>query len=144
MDFGAWEGKGYQDLQGDENYQRWIDSGGTLPFPEGESREAFGQRCLEGLRLCKNHMEVLLKDKANRAQTETICLGANAVVHGGTIMAVMSHLTGQDYFTFQVENGWGFTLCFDVTEEVPTEEMATGEVATGSFRWTLLSWEPTI
>ena len=38
-DFGAFEGKNYQELSGDTSYKAWIDSGGTLAFPEGESRE---------------------------------------------------------------------------------------------------------
>ena len=48
MDFGLFEGKNYQDLQGDARYQAWIDSNGTLPFPEGESREDFIARCRRG------------------------------------------------------------------------------------------------
>lgn len=48
MDFGLFEGKNYQDLQGDTRYQAWIDSNGTLPFPEGESREGFIARCRQG------------------------------------------------------------------------------------------------
>lgn len=34
-DFGSFEGKNYDELNGDEYYQKWIDSGGTLPFPDG-------------------------------------------------------------------------------------------------------------
>ena len=48
MDFGLFEGKNYQDLQGDARYQTWIDSNGTIPFPEGESREDFIARCRQG------------------------------------------------------------------------------------------------
>lgn len=48
MDFGLFEGKNYQDLRGNTQYQAWIDSNGTLPFPEGESREAFIVRCKRG------------------------------------------------------------------------------------------------
>ncbi len=48
MDFGLFEGKNYQDLQGNALYQAWIDSNGTLPFPEGESREDFLARCKQG------------------------------------------------------------------------------------------------
>ena len=48
MDFGLFEGKNYQDLQGNARYQAWIDSNGTLPFPEGESREDFLARCKQG------------------------------------------------------------------------------------------------
>ena len=50
MDFGIFEGKNYLDLKNDERYQAWIDSNGTLPFPEGESREDFMKRCEQGFR----------------------------------------------------------------------------------------------
>lgn len=43
MDFGEFEGKNYAQLNGDPRYQAWIDSGGTLAFPGGESREALWQ-----------------------------------------------------------------------------------------------------
>ena len=46
MDFGAFEGHNYQELSKDPNYQRWIDSGGTLPFPEGESRKSLSAEVL--------------------------------------------------------------------------------------------------
>lgn len=49
MDFGLFEGKNYQELNGDKQYQAWIDSGGTLPFPQGESRPAF---CRDAVREC--------------------------------------------------------------------------------------------
>lgn len=47
-DFGLFEGKNYRELTGNVHYQAWIDSGGTLPFPEGESRGAFQDRCCAG------------------------------------------------------------------------------------------------
>ena len=31
-DFGEFENKNYQELDGNEHYQSWIDSGGLLPF----------------------------------------------------------------------------------------------------------------
>lgn len=97
MDFGLFEGKNYQDLKGDAYYQRWIDSDGTLPFPQGESREAFLQRSRKGL-----ERMLFLLDKDGMPDK------AVAVVHGGTIMAVLSELTGREYFSFQVPNGGGY------------------------------------
>ena len=32
-DFGDFENKNYKELSGNPDYQAWIDSGGTLPFP---------------------------------------------------------------------------------------------------------------
>ena len=34
-DFGRFEGKHYRELAADAAYQAWVDSGGTLPFPDG-------------------------------------------------------------------------------------------------------------
>lgn len=49
IDFGRFEGKNYQDLNGDPDYQRWIDSGGVTAFPGGESRDEFVKRSMAGL-----------------------------------------------------------------------------------------------
>lgn len=35
-DFGLFEGKSYEQLKNCRSYQYWLDSGGTIPFPEGE------------------------------------------------------------------------------------------------------------
>ena len=49
IDFGDFEGKNYQELNGNADYQRWIDSSGSIAFPNGESREAFIERSMQGL-----------------------------------------------------------------------------------------------
>lgn len=36
-DFGEFENKNYLELDGNANYQAWIDSGGLLPFPGGRA-----------------------------------------------------------------------------------------------------------
>lgn len=108
MDFGRFEGKTYRELNGNPDYQAWIDSNGRLPFPEGESREAFVTRSMEGLkkcwRICEEHM------------IPGQMIRASAVVHGGTIMAIISSLTNQEYFDFQVKNGQGYCLLFENRE----------------------------
>lgn len=48
MDFGRFEGKNYAELSGDPDYQAWIDSGGLIAFPGGESRAEFIRRSLQG------------------------------------------------------------------------------------------------
>ena len=98
IDFGRFEGKNYQDLNGDPDYQRWIDSGGVTAFPGGESRDEFVKRSMAGLEWCIECMEDY-KQK-----------GAVCVVHGGTIMAIMSSLTGGDYYDYQVKNGQGYEI----------------------------------
>ncbi len=103
MDFGAFEGKNFRELKEDKRYQSWIDSGGTLPFPEGESREEFQRRCDAGLH---RMLEVLSGAPEKPEGRKT----AGAVVHGGTIMALFSRYGGGDYFDYQVPNGEGY-LC---------------------------------
>ena len=49
-DFGDFENKNFQELSDNPDYQKWIDSGAALPFPNGESREAFRWRTLRGFR----------------------------------------------------------------------------------------------
>lgn len=97
-DFGAFENKNYQDLSGEPRYQAWIDSNGTLPFPEGESREAFQQRCVRAFQ------KVL--EEAKKQKAETIA----CVVHGGTIMSILAELAypQKDYYSYQVKNGCGY------------------------------------
>ena len=98
MDFGLFEGKNYQELNGDKQYQAWIDSGGTLPFPQGESRPCFLQRCSQGM-----YESV---DRYREFFTGGVKIGC--VVHGGTIMALLSIFYGGEYFDYQVKNGRGY------------------------------------
>ncbi len=100
MDFGAFEGKSYKELQGDKRYQAWIDSHGTLPFPEGESREEFIARCRKGFQ----YMREKLKQTEAEKEPQTIGM----IVHGGTIMALLSTYGDGDYFDYQTANGKGY------------------------------------
>lgn len=96
-DFGLFENKNYLELNGRQDYQAWIDSGGELPFPNGESRKEFVARCLEAFR-------ELRERKLN---------GDCAIIaHGGTIMAIMEAWAQppKGYYDFQVKNGNGFIL----------------------------------
>lgn len=123
MDFGAFEGKNYEELNGDEQYQKWIDSNGTLPFPEGESRESFILRCEKGFkRMLKEIVKAeeadncrgmggIEKDRSNKAagkKTDKKTVGL--IIHGGTIMALLSLYGDGGYFDYQTANGRGY-LC---------------------------------
>lgn len=96
--FGDFEYKNYIELDGNADYQAWLDSGGTLPFPGGESREAFAQRCCRAFEGCC--LEAMEKG----------CDSIAFVVHGGTIMAVMERFARpqKSYFEWQVKNAEGF------------------------------------
>lgn len=107
MDFGQFEGKNYLELQENPAYRKWIDSNGTLPFPEGESREDFIERVGKGF----SHMVQILQETENKLYR------VGAVVHGGTIMALLSSLDGGEYFSYQVKNGAGYQCSYPVMED---------------------------
>lgn len=124
-DFGAFEGKNYMELSGDPAYQAWIDSGGEMAFPGGESREEFIRRSVEGFREMVRDIERCIAQDTGRTHGGTeSCAGdqrlqrrgekpafsAAAVVHGGTIMAVLQSLFGGDYYSYHVGNGEGYSF----------------------------------
>ena len=140
MDFGAFEGHNYQELSGDPNYQRWIDSGGTLPFPEGESREEFIRRSVAGYEKMVYHMKRIWERSAASGQRDRKIQNASAVVHGGTIMALLGHFLGGEYFDYQVKCGQGYSgrLAFKAgggapqwKEFRPLSEAAVSELTKG-------------
>lgn len=126
MNFGAYEGKNYEDLKNDAYYQKWIDSNGTLPFPEGESQQEYINRCHRGLHAATKIIEEKIAGEvADTAKTssksqiaelrepekqiaESQPRNITAVVHGGTIMALLHILAGGNYFDYQVKNGGGY------------------------------------
>ena len=89
-DFGDFENRNYHELSRNGAYQAWIDSNGTLPFPNGESREAFIKRCVDGFYEVKE-----------KYRDKTVAL----VVHGGTIMAILSVILGGEYYNYHIDNG---------------------------------------
>lgn len=109
-DFGDFENKNYKELSGNVDYQAWIDSNGTLPFPNGESMDAFKSRCLEAF--------ARIVEEVSGAEQEWIASGktgifrAGIVVHGGTIMAILEQYgyPKAAYFDYQVKNGCGYRL----------------------------------
>ena len=102
-DFGEFENKSYLELSDNENYQRWVDSGGMLPFPKGESREEFQRRTLRGFQgavacCMKNHWEE-----------------AALVIHGGSIMNILEAygIPQKEFYQWQVDNGCGYQVEVD-------------------------------
>lgn len=97
-DFGDFENKNWRELSGDPRYQQWIDSGGTLTFPGGESPEKFRSRCVCGF-----------EEAIRRCLSEKISLAA-FVVHGGTIMSILERFARPcgDYYSWSVKNGDGY------------------------------------
>lgn len=102
-DFGMFENKNYEELKDHPDYQRWLDSGGKIPFPEGEGMDAFCERCVKGF--CNMTGRFI----------EEGCRTAAFVVHGGTIMAVLDRLAHHEegFYHWQVKNGEGFRVKLD-------------------------------
>ena len=99
-DFGIFEGKTFAQLEHNPAYRAWLDSGGQIPFPGGESREAFCKRSVDAVG------QVL--EQWRRAG---VAQGA-FIVHGGTIMAAMEAFeeSRRGFYDWQVKNGLGFCV----------------------------------
>ncbi len=102
IDFGQFEYKNYKELMKDRQYQSWVDSKGSMPFPGGESRENFISRCERGF--------IKMWDQLGQAlgQNRKEVVHTGIIAHGGTIMALLSRHGGKHYFDYQVLNGRGY------------------------------------
>lgn len=109
--FGVFEYKNYKELEGNDYYQRWIESGGILGFPEGEDRQTFQKRSLSGF-------QKIIKQSISE-KNKTIAI----VAHGGTIMSILDLLAvpKRDFYEWQVKNGCGYLL------EIEEEEWQRGQ-----------------
>ena len=74
-DFGDFEYKNYEELKENPAYQAWIDSGGQMMVPNGESGAGFRHRC------CRAYEQCVRDAQEKGAQRIAI------VCHGGTIMS---------------------------------------------------------
>lgn len=98
MDFGAFEYKNYKELEGNPDYQRFIDSNGTTGFPNAEGRAEFSDRCCQAFeRFCCEYMQENEKNKWI------------FVVHGGTIMSILERYESshKDFYEWQIGPGEG-------------------------------------
>lgn len=77
MNFGDFEDRSADEMTEDTDYRAWVDGGCVAPCPNGESMESFARR------VCAGFEQAI---RALPAQTER----AVFVVHGGTIMALVS------------------------------------------------------
>lgn len=99
-DFGEFEYKNYEELKSNKNYLRWLESNGELPFPNGENRTDFINRNVAAFLKCitmANHCEKI-----------------SFVIHGGSIMAILSQFTiNKNFYDFQIKNGCGFITKYE-------------------------------
>lgn len=100
-DFGSFEKMNYEDLSGNADYQRWIDSNGKMQFPQGEAPDEFKKRCVLAFKQAV--------DEYNN------CDSLGFIVHGGTIMAILEKYAVPhcSFYDFLVKNGCGYVVDFD-------------------------------
>ncbi|MBQ6315825.1 MAG: histidine phosphatase family protein [Mogibacterium sp.] len=107
-DFGEFEGRTYEELNRDphlsEDYQAWIDSGGTMKVPGGESMDESSARSMRGFAKA-------VSLAAHQAADRLVI-----IAHGGTVMAVMSSLFGGSYYDYYAGNGEGYTFELEVDD----------------------------
>lgn len=100
MDFGAFEGRNYIEMEHDPQYRAWVDSGCALPCPGGESRDSFSNRTCPAF-------AALLDGALARGEDRLVI-----VAHGGTQMSIL-HRFGRpwrEYHQWRGSNGGGFVL----------------------------------
>ncbi len=109
-DFGEFEYRNYEEMNGYPVYQEWIDSGGTSGFPGGESMDDFSDRIGDAFE------RMLGKVRADDDMPLVL------VCHGGSIMAILDRYSDphRDYFEWQAPNGLGFVT------EIDTEAWRSG------------------
>jgi alpha-ribazole phosphatase len=100
MDFGAFEGRNYQEMAQDGDYRAWVEGGCTGRCPGGEDLAEFSARTCAAFEA--------LVDGALAAGEDRLVI----VAHGGTQMAVLSRYAAphRDYFSWQAPCGGGFLL----------------------------------
>ena len=91
------EYKNYEELKENPAYQAWIDSGGQMMVPNGESGAGFRHRC------CRAYEQCVRDAQEKGAQRIAI------VCHGGTIMSVLERYgrPEKSFYEWQIANGCG-------------------------------------
>lgn len=100
MDFGAFEGRNYVEMEHDPDYRAWVDGGCEGRCPGGESRSEFCDR------VC-GVFSALVEEAAAREEPLLVL-----VAHGGVQMAVLERfaLPERGYFDWNAPCGGGYVL----------------------------------
>ena len=100
MDFGAFEGRNFQELADDSVYRLWVEGGCVAQTPGGESRAAFTGR------VC-GAFASLVEAALDAGKPQLVILA-----HGGTQMAALERyaLPRRDYFDWCGPLAGGFVL----------------------------------
>ncbi len=113
MDFGRFENRSHEEMKQDADYNAWLGTMCEGPVPQGESKVSFTERCKKAFLDIAEEWEETGKDTAV------------FVVHGGTIMAILSQLVKSDrlYHHWYVQNGHGYLCNWDGKELTLEKEL---------------------
>ena len=105
MDFGAFEGRGWWEMETDPVYRAWVEGNCRGRCPEGEDRESFSARVLTAY-------EKLAERERVREGEHADGHDVFVVAHGGTQMALLEHLgrPEREYYQWQRPCGCGWLL----------------------------------
>ena len=133
VNFGDWEGKTAQDLAGDPNFAQWLEMGGSISPPNGESNGEFVRRTCEAF---ENLVDNMMKTKT---------YSSVIVAHGGTIMTLLATygLPRANFYDWMTEAGHGYSLrvtpslwmsgrVVEVYDTIPTSKAAKNVQSTES------------
>ena len=101
MDFGAFEGRNYIEMEEDPDYRSWVEGMCRGRCPGGESRREYSDR------VCRAFMDLLHFTEGDCLETLVI------VAHGGTQMALLERFSpdkNKDYYEWQLPSGHGYIL----------------------------------
>jgi alpha-ribazole phosphatase len=103
MDFGDFDGRGFDELNADVLYRAWVDGLCEAPCPGGESRMTFDSR-VQGAFLS-------LMTHALQARDDRLII----VAHGGTIMSLMGRWArpARLFYEWYVPNCGGYHIHID-------------------------------
>ncbi len=111
-DFGAFEGKTWEELKDNPTYRAWID--GTAECPQGEERAAVSRRIHTAMEDCM------------RLAAERNCTLCAMVVHGGTIMELLHRSLGGAYYDWQTPLCGSWRVCVGESGRILSAERNTG------------------
>ena len=101
MDFGAFEGRSWREMEHDAAYRAWVDGGCLGRCPGGEDKDEYTARvCAAVAEMIKN---------------ESDCSDLAIVAHGGTQMAVLERwgVPAKAFYEWQLPCGCGYELEWD-------------------------------
>ena len=105
MDFGIFEGLNYEEMTGNEEYQKWVDGMCRGKCPGGESMPEFVDRVFAAF-------DKIVREAAAAGEKQLFI-----AAHGGTVMALLSRCgrPEKDYYDWYVKNCQGYVAHLDET-----------------------------